>query len=149
MSPISVSILYSFSFIPSIMHRLESLLVAFNLKKMCMQDHIPSFKVSCYSGALKISYLYIILTVLHFKDGPRIKNFMTFHQVSLTRKMMKKRNSYYYTCFTIVSTLGQYTLEINWITMASLGLISYICLLLFYMFKDALCLIRGLIHIRG
>ncbi|CAI0436579.1 unnamed protein product [Linum tenue] len=34
MSPISISTFYSFTFIPSIMHRLESLLIAFNLKKM-------------------------------------------------------------------------------------------------------------------
>ncbi|KAI4302070.1 hypothetical protein L6164_035287 [Bauhinia variegata] len=49
MSPISISTIYSFSFIPSIMHRLESLLVAFNLKKMhldhCMQNDIPTVKV--------------------------------------------------------------------------------------------------------
>ncbi|TKY61271.1 Endoribonuclease Dicer-like 2 [Spatholobus suberectus] len=49
MSPISVSTIYSFSFIPSIMHRLESLLVAFNLKKMlldqCTQNDIPVSKV--------------------------------------------------------------------------------------------------------
>ncbi|KAK7338041.1 hypothetical protein VNO77_18638 [Canavalia gladiata] len=38
MSPISISTIYSFSFIPSIMHWLESLLVAFNLKKMLL-DH--------------------------------------------------------------------------------------------------------------
>ncbi|KEH42208.1 endoribonuclease dicer-like protein [Medicago truncatula] len=34
MSPISVRTLYSFSFIPSIMHILESLLLALNFKKM-------------------------------------------------------------------------------------------------------------------
>ncbi|RDX61562.1 Endoribonuclease Dicer-like 2 [Mucuna pruriens] len=49
MSPISVSTIYSFSFIPSIMHCLESLLVAFNLKKMlldnCTQNDIPISKV--------------------------------------------------------------------------------------------------------
>ncbi|XP_028758759.1 endoribonuclease Dicer homolog 2-like [Neltuma alba] len=45
LSPISVSTLYSFSLIPPIMHRLESLLVAFNLKKMCMQNHIPTNKI--------------------------------------------------------------------------------------------------------
>ncbi|KAJ1420894.1 Ribonuclease III domain [Sesbania bispinosa] len=49
MSPISDSIIYSFSFIPSIMHRLESLLGAFNLKQMhldhCMQNEIQTFKV--------------------------------------------------------------------------------------------------------
>ncbi|XP_059435828.1 endoribonuclease Dicer homolog 2 isoform X1 [Corylus avellana] len=50
MSPISITTFYSFSFLPSIMHRLESLLIAVNLKKMhldhCMQnDVIPTIKV--------------------------------------------------------------------------------------------------------
>ncbi|KEH42074.1 endoribonuclease dicer-like protein [Medicago truncatula] len=49
MSPISVRTIYSFSFIPSIMHRLESLLVALNFKKMhlslCPQNSIQTFKV--------------------------------------------------------------------------------------------------------
>ncbi|XP_041017409.1 endoribonuclease Dicer homolog 2 isoform X3 [Juglans microcarpa x Juglans regia] len=50
MSPIPVSIFYSFSFVPSILHRLESLLIAVNLKRMlldhCMQnDVIPVSKV--------------------------------------------------------------------------------------------------------
>ncbi|KAL5567067.1 hypothetical protein UlMin_030231 [Ulmus minor] len=50
MSPISPSTLYSFSFMPSIMHRLESLLIAGNLKRM-YSDHgtqnmsIPTMKV--------------------------------------------------------------------------------------------------------
>ena len=50
MSPISITTFYSFSFLPSIMHRLESLLVAINLKKMhldhCTQNEvIPTIKV--------------------------------------------------------------------------------------------------------
>ncbi|KAI5446796.1 hypothetical protein KIW84_014585, partial [Lathyrus oleraceus] len=49
MSPIPVSVLYSFAFIPSIMHRIEGLLVAFNFKKMhldhCPQNGIETFKV--------------------------------------------------------------------------------------------------------
>ncbi|KAK7412825.1 hypothetical protein VNO78_04480 [Psophocarpus tetragonolobus] len=49
MSPITDSIIYSFSFIPSIMHRIESLLGAFNLKKMhldhCAHDEIQTIKV--------------------------------------------------------------------------------------------------------
>ncbi|CAB4316121.1 unnamed protein product [Prunus armeniaca] len=50
MSPISVSSLYSFSFIPSIMHHLEALLLAVNLKKIvldnCTQNVIiPTTKV--------------------------------------------------------------------------------------------------------
>ncbi|KAG6645299.1 endoribonuclease Dicer homolog 2-like isoform X1 [Carya illinoinensis] len=50
MSPISINTFYSFSFVPSIMHRVESLLIAANLKKMhldhCIQnDVIPISKV--------------------------------------------------------------------------------------------------------
>ncbi|KAJ6718138.1 hypothetical protein OIU79_006129 [Salix purpurea] len=50
LSPFSISTLYSYTFIPSLMHRLESLLVASNLKKMysdhCMQNvDIPVMKV--------------------------------------------------------------------------------------------------------
>jgi hypothetical protein len=52
MSPISVNTLYSFSFVPSIMHRLESLLGAFNFQKMhldhCPQNRIETFKVGYY-----------------------------------------------------------------------------------------------------
>ncbi|XP_050208112.1 endoribonuclease Dicer homolog 2 isoform X2 [Mercurialis annua] len=50
MSPISMSTLYSFTFVPSIMHQLESFLIAINLKKMHL-DHsvqnvvIPTSKV--------------------------------------------------------------------------------------------------------
>ncbi|KAA8537034.1 hypothetical protein F0562_029512 [Nyssa sinensis] len=50
MSPISINIFYSFSFVPSIVHRIESLLIAANLKKMhvdhCTQNVvIPTIKV--------------------------------------------------------------------------------------------------------
>ncbi|XP_052186204.1 endoribonuclease Dicer homolog 2-like isoform X2 [Diospyros lotus] len=50
MSPISIGTIYSFSFLPSIMHRIEFLLIANNLKKMhldhCMQSVIiPTAKV--------------------------------------------------------------------------------------------------------
>ncbi|KAK3016706.1 hypothetical protein RJ639_005644, partial [Escallonia herrerae] len=50
MSPISVNTFYTFSFVPSIMHRVESLLVAANLKNMlvdrCKQTVvIPTLKV--------------------------------------------------------------------------------------------------------
>ncbi|KAK4487901.1 hypothetical protein RD792_003639 [Penstemon davidsonii] len=37
MSPISISTIYSFSFLPSIMHRIESLLIASNLKSMVLE----------------------------------------------------------------------------------------------------------------
>ncbi|KAH9734168.1 Endoribonuclease Dicer [Citrus sinensis] len=50
MAPISLSTFYSFTFVPSIMHRLQSLLLAVNLKNMlldhCMQNvTIPTIKV--------------------------------------------------------------------------------------------------------
>ncbi|KAL3520480.1 hypothetical protein ACH5RR_018629 [Cinchona calisaya] len=50
MSPISIASFYSFSYAPSVMHRLESLLIAANLKRMhvdhCTQnDAIPTIKV--------------------------------------------------------------------------------------------------------
>ncbi|KAK6915779.1 Helicase, C-terminal [Dillenia turbinata] len=50
MAPISISTFYSFTFLPSIMHRITSLLVAANLKKICT-DHckqnvvIPAIKI--------------------------------------------------------------------------------------------------------
>ncbi|XP_065875408.1 endoribonuclease Dicer homolog 2-like [Euphorbia lathyris] len=50
MSPISINTFYAFSFLPSIMHRLESVLIAVNFKNMftdhCMQNvAIPSIKI--------------------------------------------------------------------------------------------------------
>ncbi|XP_058762785.1 endoribonuclease Dicer homolog 2-like isoform X2 [Vicia villosa] len=49
MSPLPVSTLYSYAFIPSIMHRIEGMLVASNFKKMhldhCPQNGIQTFKV--------------------------------------------------------------------------------------------------------
>ncbi|KAF2286426.1 hypothetical protein GH714_016865 [Hevea brasiliensis] len=49
MSPISISTFYSFTFVPSIMHRLESLLIAVNLKKLHLDQMrnviIPTIKV--------------------------------------------------------------------------------------------------------
>ncbi|OMO99607.1 hypothetical protein CCACVL1_03710 [Corchorus capsularis] len=50
MSPISVSTFYSFTFVPSIMHRIESMLLATNLRKIqldhCVQNvAIPTMKV--------------------------------------------------------------------------------------------------------
>ncbi|KAK9075164.1 hypothetical protein SSX86_003484 [Deinandra increscens subsp. villosa] len=50
MSPISISTFYSFSFVPSIMHRIESWLLALNLKKMHLdgsQSHgnVPATKI--------------------------------------------------------------------------------------------------------
>ncbi|XP_076928332.1 endoribonuclease Dicer homolog 2-like [Bidens hawaiensis] len=50
MSPIPVTTFYSFSFVPSIMHRIESWLLALNLKKMhldCSESHgsVPATKI--------------------------------------------------------------------------------------------------------
>ncbi|KAI3762292.1 hypothetical protein L1987_52717 [Smallanthus sonchifolius] len=50
MSPISVATFYTFSFVPSIMHRIESWLIALNLKKMHLDrsqtyGNVPTFKV--------------------------------------------------------------------------------------------------------
>ncbi|KAE9594842.1 putative ribonuclease III post-transcriptional gene silencing PAZ-Argonaute family [Lupinus albus] len=49
MSPISISMIYSFSFVPSIMHHFESLLGAYNLKKTylkrCIHDEIQVVKL--------------------------------------------------------------------------------------------------------
>ncbi|ONH95036.1 hypothetical protein PRUPE_7G047900 [Prunus persica] len=46
MSPLSVSNLYSFSLVPSIMHRLESLLLAFNLKRMVLDRCTENVTIS-------------------------------------------------------------------------------------------------------
>ncbi|KEH42207.1 dicer-like protein, putative [Medicago truncatula] len=54
MSPISVRTLYSFSFIPSIMHRLESLLlVALNFKKIHL-NHCPRKEQSSGGNSTKV-----------------------------------------------------------------------------------------------
>uniref|UniRef100_A0A7N0TZE9 Uncharacterized protein n=1 Tax=Kalanchoe fedtschenkoi TaxID=63787 RepID=A0A7N0TZE9_KALFE len=45
MSPISISTLYTFSFAPSIMHRLESLLIANNLKKLHLQHNLQNIDI--------------------------------------------------------------------------------------------------------
>lgn len=65
LSPFSISTLYSYTFIPSLMHRLESLLVASNLKKMysdhCMQNvDIPVMKV-IYSGSNYVKCFFFFL----------------------------------------------------------------------------------------
>lgn len=44
MSPVSVNTLYSFSFAPSVMHSLEALLVAANLKRV-LSDSCPGIAV--------------------------------------------------------------------------------------------------------
>ncbi|CAM8924446.1 unnamed protein product [Rhodiola kirilowii] len=45
MSPISISTLYSFSFAPSILHRLESLLIASNLKKLHLKRNLQNIEI--------------------------------------------------------------------------------------------------------
>ncbi|KAF8089861.1 hypothetical protein N665_0495s0010 [Sinapis alba] len=45
LSPISVDMIYSYKFMPSVMKRIESLLIAFNLKKSIPKVNIPTIKV--------------------------------------------------------------------------------------------------------
>ncbi|XP_010549776.1 PREDICTED: endoribonuclease Dicer homolog 2 isoform X2 [Tarenaya hassleriana] len=50
LSPVSVDTIYTFSFVPSIMYRLESLLIAYNLKKMHLEHstrevNVPTIKI--------------------------------------------------------------------------------------------------------
>ncbi|KAI3507011.1 hypothetical protein L1887_21716 [Cichorium endivia] len=45
MSPVSISTFYSFSFVPSIMHRIESWSIALNLKKMHLCHSMPNGNV--------------------------------------------------------------------------------------------------------
>uniref|UniRef100_A0A1J3CVJ0 Endoribonuclease Dicer-like protein 2 n=1 Tax=Noccaea caerulescens TaxID=107243 RepID=A0A1J3CVJ0_NOCCA len=45
LSPISVDMIYSYTLIPSVMQRIESLLIAYNLKKSIPKVNIPTFKV--------------------------------------------------------------------------------------------------------
>ncbi|MED6159506.1 hypothetical protein PIB30_042910 [Stylosanthes scabra] len=91
MSPISVSTIYSFTIIPSIMHRLESLLIASGLKKMLldhwMQKDIPVFKLlkaistkecqedyDCESlGTLGASFLKYVATQQLFKTNQNLR----------------------------------------------------------------------------
>jgi len=70
MSPIQDSIIYSFSFIPSIMHRIESLVGAFNLKKMhlfhCTQNETEIMKVctcSLLQSRKQISLLQVFFVL--------------------------------------------------------------------------------------
>ncbi|KAL6980466.1 hypothetical protein U1Q18_022104 [Sarracenia purpurea var. burkii] len=73
MSPLSVSTLYSFSFVPSIMHRIECLLLAANLKKMhldhCKQNFIvPINKRLEFLGDSVLDYL-ITMHMCHKYPG--------------------------------------------------------------------------------
>ncbi|KAL0708763.1 hypothetical protein Bca4012_075189 [Brassica carinata] len=45
LAPISVDMIYSYKFMPSVMHRIESLLIALNLKKNIPKVNIPTIKV--------------------------------------------------------------------------------------------------------
>ncbi|XP_034223529.1 endoribonuclease Dicer homolog 2-like isoform X2 [Prunus dulcis] len=53
MSPLSVSNLYSFSFVPSIMHRLESLLLAVNLKRMVLDRCTENVTIPTIKGFIR------------------------------------------------------------------------------------------------
>ena len=56
MSPVSISTFYSFSFVPSIMHRIESWNIALNLKKMHLCHSMPNGNVP----AMKVYYFSLI-----------------------------------------------------------------------------------------
>lgn len=58
MSPISIGTFYSFSFLPSIVHRIESLLIAVNLRKMYV-DHCTQNVVI---PTIKVLYCYLFLS---------------------------------------------------------------------------------------
>ncbi|KAE9599183.1 putative ribonuclease III post-transcriptional gene silencing PAZ-Argonaute family [Lupinus albus] len=77
MSPISISTLYSFSFVPSIMHRLESLLGAYNLKKTYL-DHCKQHEIQTVK---RLWYLRFALKVLEAITTKRCKE--PFHYESL------------------------------------------------------------------
>ncbi|KAH8501303.1 hypothetical protein H0E87_016207 [Populus deltoides] len=53
LSPISISTLYSYTFIPSIMHRLESLLIAVNLKKMHSDHYLQHVNIPSMKGFIR------------------------------------------------------------------------------------------------
>jgi endoribonuclease Dicer len=89
MSPVSITMFYTFSFIPSIMHRIESLLVASNLRKICLDNCTQNVVISTYKvmeaittkkcqerfhlesmGTLGDSFLKYAVSQQLFKDHP-------------------------------------------------------------------------------
>lgn len=62
MSPVSISTFYSFTFLPSVMHRIESLLTAAKLKSIPMGQCMQNVVIS----AIKVCFL--LLLVLFFRQ---------------------------------------------------------------------------------
>lgn len=97
MSPISWSTFYSFNFVPSIMHRFQSLLLAINLKKMLLDDcvqnvTIPTMKVLCSTYVYTICGIYKILGRINSIMWPSKK------KCNSTKLILKSlmTNSYWY-----------------------------------------------------
>ncbi|KAJ6726835.1 DICER-RELATED [Salix purpurea] len=67
LSPISISTLYSYTFIPSIMHRLESLLIAANLKKMHSDCSVQNVNIP-------------VMKVLEAITTKKSSSYLRFHQ---------------------------------------------------------------------
>jgi len=127
MSPIKDSIIYSFSFIPSIMHRIESLLVAFNLKKMhldhCAQNETQIMKV-CTIAQEK----FMFPCVFFFGKGSFICRLIVFN----SQKSCENKLSYCkFSCILYIyisSCVSQYSMKTGkklvrgkWSTLASFG----------------------------
>ena len=55
MSPVPITTFYTFSFVPSIMHRIESYIIALNLKKMHLGHTLPNNNVPVMKVFLFIS----------------------------------------------------------------------------------------------
>lgn len=55
LAPISVDMIYSYKFMPSVMQRVESLLIALNLKKNIPKVNIPTIKVQLYNILFNLS----------------------------------------------------------------------------------------------
>lgn len=58
MSPVSISTIYSFSFVPSIMHRIESWMIALNLKKMHLCHSMPNADVPVIKVFISLPFFY-------------------------------------------------------------------------------------------
>uniref|UniRef100_A0A2P2JM52 Endoribonuclease Dicer homolog 2 n=1 Tax=Rhizophora mucronata TaxID=61149 RepID=A0A2P2JM52_RHIMU len=92
MSPISISTVYSFTFIPSIMHRLESLLIAINLKKI----HLDCFMQNTDIPTMKILEA---ITTKKCQEGFHLESLETlgdsFLKYATSQQLFKKYQSYH------------------------------------------------------
>lgn len=66
MSPVSISSLYTYSYVPSIMHRIESMVMASNLKSMLLDNcklkiFIPTAKVCAAMIFALIKSVFLVL----------------------------------------------------------------------------------------